>query len=724
VVSESALTDAPRAAAASVAAPRPAGALDRILRPRSVAVIGASRAADSIGHQILANILRYGFTGPVFPVNPRATSVCSVRAYPAIGAIGEPVDLAVIAVPKEHVLGVVEECGRARVRGAVVVSAGFKETGPAGAEAERLLVAAVRRHGMRLVGPNCMGVLNGDPAVSLNATFAPTMPPYGRAAFVSQSGALGVSVLDFAREYGIGIGQFVSMGNKADVSGNDLLVQWEDDPTVGVILMYVESFGNPARFLEIASRIAKTKPIIVVKSGRSKVGARAASSHTGALAASDAAVDAVLTQAGVLRARSVEELFDMAMAFTGQPLPGSRRTAVVTNSGGPGILAADAMETHALELVELERKTIRRLAPLFPAEASIGNPLDMIASVNAASYGRGLDAMLADQNVDSVLAVFVPPLGVRQEDVAEAIVRAAAAHPAKPVLAVLMGREGLPQGRAELGRAGIPAYVFPESAARALAALCRHGEWRARPVPAPPRLAVDTERAGALVAAAQTAGLRKLSELDALELLAAYGIAVATARLGRTVEDAVRIASEIGYPVALKVMSSQIIHKTDVGGVRTDVGTEAELRGAWAEMLDAVRHGAPGAPVDGILVQRMVRGGRETIAGFSREPGFGPLLMFGLGGVYVEALNDVVFRIAPIHALDAHDMVRGIRSVRVLDGVRGAPPVAFAALEDTLLRLSRLSLEVPCIQELDVNPLLAFPDGAVAVDARVLLSAD
>jgi acetyl coenzyme A synthetase (ADP forming)-like protein len=708
---------------ARVAEPRPGGALDAILRPRSVAVIGASRAADSIGHQILASILRYGFTGPVFPVNPRAASVCSVRAHPSIGAIGEPVDLAVIAVPKDLVLGVVEECGRAGVRGVVVISAGFKETGPVGADAERSLVTAARRLGMRLVGPNCMGVLNGDPAISLNATFAPTMPPYGRAAFVSQSGALGVSVLDFAREYGIGIGQFVSMGNKADVSGNDLLVQWEDDPGVSVMLMYVESFGNPARFLEIASRITRTKPIIVVKAGRSTVGARAASSHTGALAASDAAVEALLSQAGVLRARSVEELFDMAMAFTGQPLPASRRTAVVTNSGGPGILVTDALETHALEVVELQRKTVRRLAPLFAAEAAIGNPLDMIATVSAAGYRRGLEAVLGDANVDAAIAVFVPPLGVRQEDVAEAIVRAAATHPAKPVLAVLMGREGLPQGRAELGRAGIPAYVFPESAARALAALCRHREWRERAAPEAPRLAVDLERATALVAAARAARRRKLSELEALQLLAAYGIPVAPARLARTVDDAARIAGEIGYPVALKVVSSRIIHKTEVGGVRTDIGTDDELRGVWVEMLDGVRRAAPDAAVDGILVQRMVRGGRETFAGFSRQPGFGPLLAFGLGGIYVEALQDVIFRIAPIHALDAHDMVRGIRSVRVLDGVRGAPAVAFAALEDVLLRLSRLSVELPGIEELDVNPLLAFPDGAIAVDARVLLAA-
>jgi acetyl coenzyme A synthetase (ADP forming)-like protein len=655
-------------------------------------------------------------------VNRTADSVHAVRAYPSVTALGERVDLAVIAVPKEHVLSVADECGRAGVRGLVVISAGFKETGPAGARAEEQLAGVCRRPGMRLVGPNCMGVLNGDPAVSLNATFAPTMPPYGGAGFVSQSGALGLSVLDYAREFGIGIAQFVSVGNKADVSGNDVLLQWEHDPAVRVILMYVENFGNPRRFLETASRITKTKPIIVVKSGRSTAGARAASSHTGALAASDAAVDALLAQAGVLRAGSVEELFDMAMAFTGQPLPRSRRTAVVTNSGGPGILAADALATHGLELVDLHPGTVQQLAPLFPSEASIRNPLDMIATATAGHYRRALEAVLADPNVDSAVALFVPPLGVRQEDVAEAIVGAAAGHATKPVLAVLMGREGLPQGRAELHRAGIPAYVFPESAARALAALRRHREWRARPALAPQRFTVDARAAAAAVRGARAAGRRKLSEFEALDLLTAYGIPTARTRFARHVDDAARAAAEIGYPVAVKVVSPDIVHKTDVGGVRTDIGTALELRQACAEMLDAVTRGAASATVEGILVHQMIRGGRETIVGFARDPLFGPLLMFGLGGVYVEALGDVVFRMAPIQALDAHDMVRGIRAVRILEGVRGASPVAFGALAEILLRLSQLALDLDEILEVDVNPLLAFPDGAVAVDARVLLT--
>jgi acetyltransferase len=704
------------------------GTLDAILRPHTIAVVGASRSPQSIGHQVLANLVEHGFTGAVFPVNPHAAAVRAMKAYPDVAAIGEPVDLAVVVVPQRLVLGVVQQCADAGVPGLVVITAGFREVGGAGIEDERRLAALVRARGMRMVGPNCMGVLNTDPAVAMNATFAPTMPPPGRAAFVSQSGALGVSVLDYAREYGIGIAQFVSVGNKPDVSGNDLLLQWEHDDAVGVILMYVENFGNPRKFLEIASRITKHKPIIVVKSGRSRVGARAAASHTGALAASDTAVDALLAQAGVLRAATIEELFDMAMAFSGPPLPRSRRTAVLTNSGGPGILAADALETHGMEVADLEPATTALLRPLFPPEASIRNPLDMIASATAKDYRTALEALLGDPHVDAAVAIFVPPLGVRQEDVAEAIGAAAATNPAKTVLAVLMGRDGLPQGRAELHRAGIPAYIFPESAARALAALRRHREWRARPDVVHPSFSVDRARAAALLAGAQAAGATRLNELDALSLLDAYGIPAPAARLALDVEAAVAAATEVGYPVALKVVAPEIVHKTDVGGVRVDLSTAIELREAWAEMADAVDRAAPGIAVTGFLVQHMVGGGnagggRETIVGLARDPVFGPLVMFGLGGVFVEALRDVAFRIAPLGALDAHDLIHSIRGFRLLEGIRGAEPADLAALADAVLRVAQLAIDFPQIAELDINPLLAFPDRVVAVDARVMVAA-
>jgi len=569
-----------------------------------------------------------------------------------------------------------------------------------------------------MVGPNCMGVLNTDPAVSMNATFAPVMPPTGGAAFVSQSGALGVSVLDYAAEYGMGIAQFVSVGNKPDVSGNDLLLHWEHDPSVRLILMYVENFGNPGKFLEIASRMTKHKPMIVLKSGRSRVGARAASSHTGALAASDSAVDALLAQAGVLRASSMEELFDMAMAFGTARLPQSPRTAVLTNSGGPGILAADALEAQGMEVGELDPATVARLRPLLPSAASVRNPLDMIASATATDYRTALLALLEDAGVDAAVAIFVPPLGVRQQDVAEAIGAAAQAHPAKPVLAVLMGREGLPQGRAELLRAGVPAYIFPESAARALAALRRHGEWRARP--ASPHSSLTVDRAAATTLLAGVTESARLSTLDALRLLDAYGIRTAPTRAVTNPEDAIAAARELGYPVALKIDSPAIVHKTEAHGVRLDLGTAEELRHAWAEMDRDV--GSAAGPTPTFLVQRMITGGREMIVGVARDPVFGPLIMFGLGGVLVEALRDVSFRMAPLGALDARDLIHGIRGFPLLAGVRGQPPADIDALIDAILRVSQLAVDCPAIAELDVNPLLAFPDGVMAVDARVAVT--
>jgi acetyltransferase len=704
-------------------APARAGVLDAILRPHTIAVIGASRSPDTIGSQVLSNLLAHGFTGAVYPVNPGAHAVRGLRAHPAIGAVPGPVDLAVIVVPKQHVLRVAEECGEAGVKGLVVISAGFREVGGEGVARELALMEVVRRHGMRMVGPNCMGVINADPACSMNATFAPNMPPFGDVGFVSQSGALGLSVLDYARERGIGIAQFVSVGNKPDVSGNDLLLQWEDDDAVRVVLMYVENFGSPRRFLEIASRLTRRKPVIVLKSGRSRVGARAASSHTGALAASDTAVDALLAQAGVLRAASVEELFDMAAAFGARGLPRSRRAAILTNSGGPGIIAADAMEAQGLDVVELHADTVRRLAPLFPEEASIRNPLDMIASARPAGYRAALEALLCDPGVDAAVAIFTPPLGVRARDVAEAIGEASGACGDTPVLAVLMGRDGLAEGRAVLHGFGVPSYLFPESAARALSALVRWREWRDRPVLAPAAFDVDRARAAAIVARAEGEGRAKLSELEAIELLEAYGIPVAPARLARDADEAAAHAAAIGFPVAMKVVSPQVTHKSDAGGVRIGVASEAEARAAFDGIARVVRERVPGAAIDGVLVQRMARGSRELIAGIVREPLFGPLVMLGLGGIFVEALRDVAFRVAPITPLDARDMMESLRGARLLDALRGLPAVDRDALASVLGRLSQLAMDFPQVEELDVNPLLVVGSGVVAVDGRVRIAA-
>ena len=698
------------------------GGLGPLLAPRSIAVIGASRRANTMGHQILYNLVTYGFTGAAYPVNPNAHSIAGVRAYPTVASIPEAVDLGVVVVPQSHVYEVAEQCCDAGVKSLVVISAGFKEVGEQGAERERKLTELLRARGIRMVGPNCMGVVNADPAIAMNATFATAFPPFGPAAFVSQSGALGLSILDRAREYGIGMSQFVSVGNKSDVSGNDLLLQWEHDPSVKVILMYVESFGNPRKFLETAARITKTKPIVVVKSGRSAAGARAASSHTGALAASDVAVDSMLTQAGVLRAATIEGLFDIAMAFGARALPRSRRTAVLTNAGGPGILAADALESAGLKLVELSETTVAALKPILPAEASIRNPLDMVASATPASYAKALTALLADPNVDTAVPIFVPPYGVKQEDVADAIATAAKTELTKPILAVLMGSEGLPAGRAELLDVGVPTYVFPESVAWALQALNRHVEWAATPPSDLTPLPVDRARAEAIITPAVREKREHLTQMEALDLLEAYGIGTARLRMVTAPAQLAEAAAAVGYPLVMKIVSPDIVHKTDVGGVTVGLRTEADVRAAYDAMMTSVATRAPGATISGVLLQQMRSGGREFIAGIVREPGFGPLIMFGLGGVLVEALRDVVFRMVPIGDRDADEMLDGIRGTKLLGELRGDPAVDRVALMGALRRIAQLGNDFPQIAELDANPLLASAAGVVALDARVRLA--
>lgn len=698
--------------------------LDAILRPRSIAVIGASRKPNTIGYQILENLVRHGFAGPVYPVNPTATAVHSIRAYPSVEAIPDEVDLALIVVPKQHVVGAAEACGRKGVKGLVVISAGFAEVGGSGVDRQRELMEIVRRYGMRLVGPNCMGVLNTAPDRSMNATFAPNMPPAGPVAFMSQSGAMGVTILDYAKEYGIGISQFVSVGNKPDVSGNDLIQYWADDERTGVILMYLENFGNPRKFTQLARGITRHKPVIAVKSGRSAAGARAASSHTGALAGTDAATDALLRQCGVLRADTVEEMFDLAMAFSHQPIPRGNRVAIVTNAGGPGIIIADACEAQGLVVTELAESTRAFLAEHFPEEASLANPVDMIASATPQSYRIAVEAVLADPNVDAVVATFVPPLGVRQEDVAEAIVSVAAGQTEKPVVAVLMGREGLPQGLAELNAAGIPGYRFPESGVRALAAMYRQRVWLERPVGEVRRFDVDADGVAAIISAAQAEGREKLSETEVMRVLEAYGIPVAPYAIARSADEAARAAAEIGYPVVAKVLSPRIIHKSDVGGVVVGVEDEAELRAAFGRLTTEVpaRAGIGAGEVDGVLVQKMVGRGKETIVGMTLDPQFGPVLMFGLGGIYVETLKDVVFSVQPVTDVDAREMVRGIRGAALLQGVRGEAPSDLAAVEETIQRISQLVGDHDAIHEMDVNPWMAFPEGGVAVDGRIRIA--
>jgi acetyl coenzyme A synthetase (ADP forming)-like protein len=716
-----------------VSTPRtsPADSLRALIRPRSVAVIGASRDPGMIGGAIFHNLLAHGFTGPVYPVNPKAPVVQSVAAYPTIEAVPGPVDLAVIVVPAAGVPEVLSACGRKGVGAAVVISAGFKETGEAGAALQQRLLEIARASGMRMLGPNCLGILNTEAGVRLDATFAPTYPPAGAVAFSSQSGALGLAILEYAATLNIGISQFVSVGNKADISGNDLLEFWEQDPGTRIILLYLESFGNPRRFTQIARRVARTKPIVAVKSGRTRAGQRAASSHTGSIAGADAAVEALCRQSGVIRTNTMEELFDVAMLLANQPVPLGPRVGIVSNAGGPAIMASDACETHGLEVPILTDPTVAALRSFLPAEASPRNPVDMIASATPLSFERGVAATLADPNVDALLVLYVPPIVTTPSEVAEAIVRGVATatqradaegRPHKPVLSCFMGSHGVPEGLRTLHEGNIPSYAFPESAAIALSHAVRYGRWRSAEEGKPVVQDVDGARAARVLArAAARAGDGWLAPDEVTEVLEAYRIPQPAGRLARTVDEAVSAADAMGYPVVLKLDSETLTHKSDVGGVALDLRAAAEVRAAWQGIRDRLTALGKAEAMRGALIQPLVREGTETIIGMSRDASFGPILMFGLGGIHVELLRDVSFRVAPITDRDARELVRSVRGYRLLEGYRGAAPADVAALELALLRVAQMAEAHAEIEEMDLNPVrvLAPGHGLVALDARI-----
>jgi acetyl coenzyme A synthetase (ADP forming)-like protein len=699
-------------------------AMRAFLEPRSVAVIGASRRRGTVSGELFHNLLAAGFNGPVYPVNPKATVVQSVLAYKSVLDVPGPVDLAVLAVPAPLVVEMAKECAVKGVRAMVVVSAGFAETGSEGAQRQRELLAVCRAAGMRLIGPNCLGIVNTDAQVRLDATFGPTVPLPGRVGFLSQSGALGLAIIDYANALGLGLSSFVSVGNKADISANDLLSYWEQDEGTGLVLLYLESFGNPRKFARVARRVARTKPVLAVKSGRSAAGARATSSHTGAmLAASDVTVDALFHQAGVIRTESLAELFGVASLLANQPLPAGRRVGIVTNAGGPGIMCADACEAGGLEVVQLSPRLQASLAEGLPAEAAVANPVDMLASAPPAHYRRTVELLTASGEVDAVIVIFIPPLLANPAEVAGAVQAAAAAAGPVPVLSVLMSADELP---ADEGGGGprLPRYRFPEDAARALVWAVEYATWRQRPeghVPALP--GTRHEEAAALLAAALADGPapRWLAPAQVSRLLACYGLPVAEWRLAGSPEEAGAAAAALGGPVALKAVAPRLVHKTEAKAVRLGLAGADEVRTAAAEMVEAVA--AEGYTVDGFLVQRMVGEGVELLVGVVHDASFGPVIACGAGGTAVELLKDVAVRITPLTDLDAAEMVRSLATYPLLDGYRGAPRADVAALEDLLLRVSALVEAHPEIAELDCNPVKVLPDGVVVVDARVRVEA-
>ena len=683
--------------------------LQPFFTPSSVAVVGASTRRGSIGGELFRNILDSGFKGVAYPVNPNAPSVAGVKAYTSVADIPEVVDLAVFCVPGDAVLAEAEAAMKRGTKALCVISAGFAETGADGVGRQEELLARVRAHGARLVGPNCLGIFSAAPG--LNATFAPHNFPTGNIGFSSQSGALGLAVLERGASRGLGLSAFVSVGNKADVSSNDLLEHWEDDPETDLILLYLESFGNPRKFARVARRVARKKPILAMKGGRTSAGQRAAGSHTAALAGSTAAVDALFRQAGVIQADSLEELADAAVLLSSQPLPQGRRVAILTNAGGLGILCADACGAVGLELPQLSDQTRLKLAASLPVEASVENPVDMLGSATGPTYETVLPQLLADPGVDAVIVLFVPPVVAGADEVAEAVVRGVAASgvakKSKPVLAGFVCAEGIPQCLLDRS-SGVAAFEYPESAARALAHAADRAEWLRRPADPPPELdGIDRPTAESLVEnVLETSDDVWLTPAEVRALFDAYRLPLVREQVASTTEDAVAAANELGYPVVVK-MAAAGAHKTDTGGVALGLATEKDV-------IEAVeRIGLP------VLVQPMIAGGAEFLAGVVQDPVFGPLVAFGPGGVLAELVGGTQFRLTPLSLADAHELIAGGKAGRLVAGWRGKPAADVEALVDLVTRLARLADDIPEISELDLNPVLGMPEGCVAVDARV-----
>jgi acetyl coenzyme A synthetase (ADP forming)-like protein len=702
-----------------------AQSVQAFLNPRSVAVIGASRQTGSIGAALVANLKQCGFTGTIYPVNPKAGEIDGLKAYPGIAAIGQPVDMALISVPAAMVEQAVRDCANAGVRSVVIISSGFGEVSPAGREIEKRMRELVRASGMRMVGPNCMGILNTDPAISLNATFVPSWPPAGNIGVLSQSGALGYVILNHIQNLNVGVSTFVSVGNKADVSGNDLLSYWAEDPTTKVIVLYLESFGNPRKFARIAPEIARDKPIVAIKAGRSSAGKRAASSHSAALASLEVAVDALFEQAGVIRVNTLEELMDVAILLSSQPIPEGPRVGIITNGGGPGIILADACEAHGLTLPELSPQTQEQLRPLLPPQANLANPVDMIASATGEQYATAIRLMGADPNIDALIVIYIPPQLHPPEEAASAIARAAGdVPPGKPVLTVFMWPKGAPRHLSTGPRGRLPSYGFPENAAVALSAAERYGRWRRRPRGG--MLALEPFARAAIRAVidrvlASDSGPVWLEPADLATILRAAGIEFAATEQVR-VDDALITAERMGYPLVLKVQSDRVIHKSDVGGVITGLNSRQEVAAALDMLAQHMQRIE--VALEKVLLQREIHGGIEALVGVTTDPTFGPLVVCGLGGVLVEVLKDVSFRLTPVSDVDAEEMIARLHSGRLLDGYRGAAPGDRKALVRTIQQVSALVELIPELRELDLNPVIVLEPGkgAVAVDGRMRIA--
>ena len=702
--------------------------LQPIVNPKSVAIIGAARNVGTIGNLLMRCILQSGYTGIVYPVNPNTDAVLSVKSYPSVLDCPGKVDMAIIAVPAAVVNKVADECGQKGVRALIVISDGFRERNPEGAAREEELRAITLSYGMRLVGPNCMGVINTDPEVSMNATFSIIYPKPGNVAFLSQSGAMGLTILEHIKELGMGLSSFVSVGNRADVSYHDFLQYWEQDPATRVILLYLESFGDPDKFARIARRVSAKKPIVAVKSGTTAAGARAASSHTGALASSDVASSILFKNAGIIRVNTVEELFNMATLLSTQPYPKGRKLVIVTNGGGPGIIAADAAASNNLLVNELSEASAAKLRPFMKRGINIGNPIDTTAGATAPEFEGILRVLAEDDEVDCVLAIFAPPIVVETTDFEESLRRVAPLFwkYKKPIMACFIGQKGL---NTQLGKEGhyIPLFTFPEEAMVALRRAAEYNEMINKPQGKIPALkGIKKEQAKAIIdRVIKGSNVRDvwLSPADIADLLSCYGINYARIIAARSVKEAQDAAAKLGFPVAVKLDSPTITHKTDVGGVVLNVESRDDVAKAWDTIFNNLKKIGKEKEMAGVSVQQMAVGGVETIVGVTQDPQFGPLMLFGSGGIYAELIRDTTMKIHPITDQDASDMITSLKMSKLFEGYRGSAPRDTKSLQDLLLRVSALIDDVPEIAEMDLNPVnvLATGEGYRVIDARIKL---
>ena len=694
--------------------------LDKIMKPKSVAVIGASTKEHTIGSDIMKRLQEYKFNGNIYPVNPKGGVIEGLQAYTSITEVPGEVDLAIIVVNSKFVLDTIDQCNQKGIKGLVIITAGFKETGAEGAEMEKRLLAKVKEYGMRCVGPNCLGVVNTHPEIRLDGCFAETLPERGNIGFVSQSGALGGGILNILKDLNLGFSQFISIGNQADVNAETALEYWENEEDVEQILLYMESIQNPANFRKLATRISKKKPVLALKAGRSAAGASAASSHTGSLAGADKAANALLAQSGVIREYSLKNLFSTAKVFANCPIPKGNRVAIITNSGGPGIMATDAICENGMEMAPITEETKAKLRSFLPAAASVKNPIDMIASAPIEHYTQTLETVIADENVDMIMVIYLPFLGLKDIDVAKALMEIKAKNPQKPIIGVFMTKSDFFTSISEMD-VNMPFFMYAEEAAEGFLRLDQQRKWIERPEGKIPTYNVDYKRAKEIIAQSINEGRDQLTTRESIDVLEAYGIRVCKSGFATTEDEAVAIANSIDYPVVMKMTSKTTSHKTDVGGVRVNIQSEAQLRAEYQDLIAKLTERGLIDGLEGVIIQEMVKGNREMVCGIATDPQYGPMMMFGLGGVFIEVMKDVTFRIAPLTDIDAKEMIKSVKAYKLLEGARGTKPAQMEQIEETLLRLSQLVNDFKFIDELDINPLLISEKTGegIAVDGRI-----